>query len=150
MGYNGAIDVDINYRAPRVQILRTDYLPQHEIRQLSYDIDGRGIFLSPAWVPETLLFNQFVVNWYIFDGLEKWNFHTQLLKFSQKLVLLWVGLCGRCELLRKGWNGFGFTSLFFFFILRGRKLAVWKDLPRSQVDLLDLHSIGRACCLPSI
>jgi len=29
MGDNGAIDVDINYRTPRVQILWTDYLPQH-------------------------------------------------------------------------------------------------------------------------
>ena len=116
MGYNGAIDVDINYRAPRVLILQTYYLLQHEIGQLFYDIDGRGIFLSPAWVPETLLFNQFVVNWYIFDGLEKWNFHTQLLEFSQKLILLSVWLCGRCESLRKGWNGLGFTFLFLFLL----------------------------------
>ena len=116
MGYNGAIDVDINYRALRVQILRTDYLPQHEIGQLSYDIDGRGIFLSPTWVPETLLLNQFVVYRYIFYGLEKWNFHTQLLEFSQKLILLWVGLCGRCESLKKGWNGLGFTFLSLFLL----------------------------------
>jgi len=96
MGDYSAIDVDINYKTPRVQIFWTDYLPEHQIRQLFYDIDSLGIFLVPAWVLETLLLDQFVVNRYIFYGLEKGYFHTQLLKFSQKLNLLWVWLRGCC------------------------------------------------------
>lgn len=88
------MDVDIHYRTLRIQILWADDLSQHQIRQLSYDIDGRSIFLSPAWVPKALFLNQFVVYRYIFDGLEKWYFHTQLFELSQKLILLWVWLCG--------------------------------------------------------
>ena len=76
MGDYGAIDVDIDYRTPRVQIFWIDYLSQHQVRQLSYDIDSWGISLAPIWVPETLLFDQFFVDWYIFYGLEKWYFHT--------------------------------------------------------------------------
>ena len=32
---------------------------------------------------------------------------------------------------RKGWNGFGFTCLFLFLVLWGRRLAIWKGLSRS-------------------
>ena len=109
--------MDIECRTPRVQIFWIDYLPQHQVGQLSYEIDSWGISLTPAWVPETLLLDQFVVYQYIFDGLEKWNFHTQLLEFSQKLILCSVGLCGYCESLRKGWDGLGFTFLFLFLLL---------------------------------
>ena len=83
----GAIDVDINYRTARVQIFWTDYLSQRQVGQLSYDIDSWGISLALAWVPETLLFDQFFVDWYLFDGLEKWYFYSQLLKFFQKFSL---------------------------------------------------------------
>lgn len=94
MGDYGAIDVDIDYRTPRVQIFWTDYLSQHQVGQFSYDIDSWGISFVPAWVLETLLFDQFVVDWYIFDGLEKWYFYTQLFKLSQEFSLFWVWLHG--------------------------------------------------------
>ena len=93
---------------------------------------------------ETFLLNQLVIDWYILDSLEKGYLYTQLLKLSQKLIFFWVGLDGSCESLRKGWNRLWSTFLMVFLILWGRRLAIWKGLSRSQIDLLDLHSIGRA------
>ena len=93
---------------------------------------------------ETFLLNQLVIDWYILDSLEKGYLYTQLLKLSQKLIFFWVGLDGSCESLWKGWNRLWSTFLRVFLILWGRRLAIWKGLSRSQIDLLDLHSIGRA------
>ena len=45
---HGAIDVDINYWASRIQIVWIDYLPQHQVGQMFYDIDGWGIYLAPS------------------------------------------------------------------------------------------------------
>ena len=53
-----------------------NYLPQHQVGQLSYDIDGWGISLAPAWMPEALLFDHLIVYRHILYGLEKWYLYT--------------------------------------------------------------------------
>ena len=65
------IDVDINYWAFRIQIFWTDYLPQYQVGQLSFDIDGWGIYLVPSWMLKALLFDQPIIDRYIFYFLEK-------------------------------------------------------------------------------
>ena len=76
MGDYAAIDVDIDYKTPKVEVFRTNYLPQHLFRLLSYDIDCWGISLTPAWMPEALPFDHIIVYRHILYGLEKWYLYT--------------------------------------------------------------------------
>jgi len=46
------------------------------VRQLSNDINGRGVFLSPPRMFEAFLLDYLVVDGDILDDLEEWDFNT--------------------------------------------------------------------------
>ena len=102
---------------------------------------------------EEFILNYLIVDGDILDGLEEWDFNTQVFQFSQNVSFFW-GLLTRMDRFFKKRRLIGFRNtliLFLFNLLKWRwRLVIWKQSSRPEVDFLNLQSIGRVGCLSNI